>query len=97
MGLSVYVYYRVPATRETAFREAATVMQAGLTRRTGVPAALKRRPEEKDGLHTWMEVYESVPDGFEAALADAVREACLGNWIEGERRREVFEDIASCA
>ena len=53
-----------------------------------------RRPEIKDGLQTWMEVYVDVPDTFEARLAEAVRSAELNTMIEGERHTERFVAIS---
>jgi hypothetical protein len=59
--------------------------------------ALKRRPEAKDGRHTWMEVYLAVPDGFDAVLERSVEQAQLARLIDGERHAERFMDAASCA
>lgn len=93
MTLSVYVYYRVPVLHATALKEAVGALQKGLTGRLGVPAALKRRPEAQDGKHTWMEVYDAVPDGFEAELRGAVDAAGIRQWIDGDRHAEYFQDV----
>jgi hypothetical protein len=44
-----------------------------------------------------MEVYAGTPDGFEAVLAAAVRDAGLAELIDGERHIEFFMDIHPCA
>lgn len=92
MSSSIYVYYRVSLSHAASLREAALAMQAALACRLGVAAALKRRPEDKNGIQTWMEVYEEVPAGFEAELAKAVADAGLEQWINGPRHAEYFQD-----
>jgi hypothetical protein len=72
-------------------------MQSALSKQHGIGAELKRRPDAKNGQHTWMEVYRAVPDKFDAILAHAVSEAGLQSLIEGERHTEVFMDVSSCA
>ena len=39
-------------------------MQAKLAAGSGVAPQLKRRPESRDGLQTWMEIYPVVGEGF---------------------------------
>jgi hypothetical protein len=95
--LDLYIYYRVHAENAAALRQAVVAMQQALAREHGVDATLKRRPEEKDGRQTWMEVYLAVPDGFDAILAQAAERAGLSALIDGARHTEVFVDISSCA
>lgn len=64
---------------------------------TGVYGEIKRRPETRDGLQTWMEIYVGTGDGFDAALSAAVSDAALSELIEGDRRVEVFMDLSPCA
>ena len=92
-----YVYYRARVGDATRLQAQVATMQAALQRECGVVAALKRRPEAKDGRHTWMEVYLAAPEGFEAALNRAVELMQLAELIDGERHAERFVDIASCA
>jgi hypothetical protein len=72
-------------------------MQKAIAEKYGVVTALKRRPEEKDGRHTWMEVYLAVPDGFDAVLERAVAQADLPALIDGQRHTEIFLDCSLCA
>lgn len=84
----LYVYYRVRSTDAPALAPLVRGMQAALG--TGL---LKRRPGEKDGLQTWMEVYPSTVAGFPARLDAAVLDAGLARYIDGERHTEVFTDL----
>ena len=91
----IYVYYRVRSDLSALMLPHVRAMQESLSERFGIAAAVKRRPEEKDGLQTWMEVYESTPEGFLPALEQAAIDAHLP--ISGERHVEVFVDVAECA
>ncbi len=91
----IYVYYRVRAELAVLMLPHVQAMQAELKSRFGIAAALKRRPEEIDGMQTWMEVYLSVPDDFLNALEQAAIDAHLP--ITGERHIELFMDLPTCA
>ncbi len=91
----LFVYYRVRSDAAMQLQPRVAAMQAGLARRFGVRAALKRRPEEQDGLQTWMEIYTNVPDDFLPALQQAADTAAVP--IEGERHIELFVDLPACA
>jgi hypothetical protein len=95
--MDLYIYYRVRSEDAGALREHATAMQKSLSGEYGIVTGLKRRPEEKDGWQTWMEIYEAVPDNFEAILEQAVMQAGLAGFIEGERHTEHFLDVSTCA
>lgn len=84
----LYVYYRVPSANAQALAPLVRGMQAALG--TG---QLKRRPGEKDGLQTWMEVYPSTSTGFPARLDAAALEAGIARYIDGDRHTEVFTDL----
>lgn len=93
--VDLYVYYKVRdehadrlAGLVCAFQ--ARMIQAGAAR-------LLRRPESKDGLQTWMEVYPGVPGTFAATLEAAVDGAGLDGLVEGPRRVEVFTEFPPCA
>jgi hypothetical protein len=91
--MDLYVYYRVPATDAEAFlaRARAYLGQLGAQ---GVAGSLSRRPEAKDGFHTWMEVFPQAADGFEATLAERVVQSGLAAFIVGERHVERFLRVA---
>lgn len=93
----LYVYYRAKSEHAALLQARANYMQAQLARTLGISGFLKRRPDVKDGCHTWMEVYPAAPDGFADRLRSAVEEAGLPELIEGERHMELFEDRSTCA
>ncbi len=93
MKTDLFVYYRARIEDASAIAQQVAKLQASL----GLPASLHRRPEVKDGVHTWMEVYRAIPAGFEAQLAAAVADSPLPGLIAGERHCEFFLEVATCA
>ena len=93
----LYVYYRTKSENAPLLQARANAMQAQLARTQGISGFLKRRPELKEGCHTWMEVYPAAPEGFTEHLQSAVQESGLPDLIEGERHTELFEDRSTCA
>ncbi len=88
----LYIYYQVRDSDAAALAPRVRAMQ----QRLGA-GQVKRRPVAKDGLQTWMEIYPATGAGFEQALADAVRDAGLAEWIAGPRHTEIFTDLEKCA
>ncbi len=95
--MDLYIYYRVPSAHAELLRARAASMQRCLSQEYGIVTGLKRRPQEKDGRQTWMEIYQDIPDGFEAALERAVAQAGLAGLIDGQRNTEYFLDVPTCA
>jgi hypothetical protein len=93
----LYIYYKVRAEHADQLEMHLRIMQAEIGAHTGVYGDVKRRPEAKDGVQTWMESYLATPAGFEAALAAAVQEACILSLIDGARHTEIFTDLQACA
>ena len=93
----LYIYYKVSDRNADALELRLRMMHAELGALTGVYGEIKRRPETRDGLQTWMEIYVGTGDGFDAALSAAVSDAALSELIEGDRRVEVFMDLSPCA
>jgi hypothetical protein len=91
--IDLYVYYKVRELDAAALAPRVRALQA----RVGVPAQLKRRPDVRDGLQTWMEVYPGVADDFPARLAAAAHDAGVEGLIDGPRRAEIFTDLPTCA
>lgn len=96
-SLDLYVYYRVRDDDASALLARVTALQQSLARECGIVTGLKRRPESRDGRQTWMEVYLSVPPGFEAKLEQALSSQGLSSLIDGARHTEHFVDIPPCA
>lgn len=95
--IDLYVYYKVRDADAASLAPRVRAMQAQLAGSANAPAQLKRRPEARDGLQTWMEVYPSVPAGFADAVEAAALAAGLHTTIEGPRRSEIFTDLLPCA
>ena len=91
MNTSYYIYYRVPPGNAERARFAVEALQRELSAATGVVGRLLRRREDET---TWMEIYESVPDGpaFEARLAELVARHGLRSLLApgSLRKQEVF-------
>ena len=95
--MDMYIYYTVRTELADALTARVLEMQAKLSAKCGVAGALKHRPAEKDGRHTWMETYLAVPEGFDARLETAVAHCTLDSLIDGTRHVEYFMDVNSCA
>jgi hypothetical protein len=95
--IDLYVYYKVRDGHAARLEPLVRAMQAGLARQYGVAGQLRRRPEAKDGMQTWMEIYLAADAQFGALLDDAARGAGLAALTEGERRAEIFTDLTPCA
>ena len=95
--MDLYIYYRVRNENAAVLYGRATAMQQRLATEYGIAGMLKRRPEEKDGCQTWMEIYPAAPAGFEAAVDQAVTRDGLAPLIDGPRHTEHFVDIPTCA
>lgn len=95
--MDIFIYYRAPVGDAALLHRQVMQMQTALAGRFQVAVGLKRRPEPKDGMYTWMEIYTAIPSGFEAALAQAVTDAGLAGLISGARHTEYFQDVFSCA
>jgi hypothetical protein len=93
--VDLYVYYKVRLEDAAELAPRVRAMQTGLTgARTGPGGPLlQRRPEARDGLQTWMEVYPGVDEAFGARAEQAFLDAGLAGFIQGPRRSEVFIDL----
>jgi hypothetical protein len=93
----LYIYYQVRDADAPALSLRVRAMQAQLSAERHIACQLKRRPQTRDGLQTWMEVYPAATDGFDAALSAAAHHAALSELIAGERHTEIFTDVDLCA
>jgi len=94
MNNELYIYYRVRAPQAPAARVAVLQMQSAL--RAAHPALVARwlrRPDEDQGLQTWMETYAieagGVTDAMRARI-EAQAALVLQPFIDGPRHTEVF-------
>jgi len=95
--MDLYIYYRVSLNNASLLQQRVAAMQAQLSQQYKVAAELKRRPQARDGMHTWMEVYLDVPDGFESVLKVALADNQLETLLDGPRHTEHFLDLSPCA
>lgn len=94
----LFIYYRVDAARaEEALPLVLDFQRRACARHPGLQAELLKRPGEKDGLQTWMEVYSSlggVPSEVEAELSDSAGRSAISG-ILSNLYVEVFVPCAS--
>jgi hypothetical protein len=95
--VDLYVYYKVREENAARLAPIVRAMQGRLDAGLAGSAQLKRRPDTKDGLQTWMEVYPGADAVFREALLDAERHAGWDGLIEGPRHTEIFTDLTPCA
>jgi Domain of unknown function (DUF4936) len=92
--LDLFVYYRVPANQESAYLAQTRTLLAQLRQTSGIEGRLSRRPEAKEGLHTWMESFLDLPTAKEAAVSAHLADPRSASFIEGERHTERFVRLA---
>jgi hypothetical protein len=95
--VDLYVYYKVREENAARLAPIVLAMQGSLAAGLAGSAQLKRRPDTKDGLQTWMEVYPGADANFREALEGAERHAGWDGLIEGPRHTEIFTDLTPCA
>jgi hypothetical protein len=94
--MDCYIYYRADAAAATRIKQLAGVLQAALAMQD-IIGELKRRPDAKDGQHTWMEVYRDIPEDFQQHMQAALQNSKLNELIQGARHEEYFMDASACA
>lgn len=95
--MDLYVYYRVKPESAEALQKKVRAMQAQLAAQHGIAVDLKRRPEEKNGEQTWMEIYLATSQDFMPILDAAAAASGLAEFTSGERHTEIFVDLPPCA
>lgn len=91
----LYVYYKVPEAQAAQLEPLVRAMQAGLAQ-DGIAGQLLRRPESKNGLQTWMEVYPRADERLAALVEERAAASGMAALIDGPRRAEVFVEF-TCA
>lgn len=95
--IDLYIYYQVEDANAAPLQAQVAAMQRALLASHGVAGQLKRRPDAKDGVQTWMEVYPRVPADFPAIVDAAARHAGLLALSDSARHAEIFMDLIPCA
>lgn len=98
--LELFIYYRVSVRHATEARSDVLEWQRELEgAHPALHCRLLMRPEEREGLQTWMETY-AIADPAQSPDAGALRQhieqgpEALQSWIIGERHVEVFVPCA---
>lgn len=88
----LYIYYRVREENAARLAPMVRAMQESLSQ-----GEVLRRPDSKDGLQTWMEVYPAADGTFAQRLDEATASHGLAALIEGPRHVETFVELSPCA
>lgn len=93
----LYIYYRAEPARADAVTAVVQRMQAQLCDACpGLQARLLRRPDLRDGLHTWMETYRLPPGANAVAVAAVIEQAAESLLVQLSGARHV-EHFVACA
>ena len=92
--MDFFVYYRVRVCDVANLlpRVSALLTQAGAL--FGMPRKLMRRPDDDDGIQTWMETYADVPPGFDEWLTSAPERHGVLHYTSGPRHVERFVQVS---
>ena len=94
--MDIYLYYTVRELDAAATHTRVTALQHRLGKQYDIKPAVRRRPETRDGLQTWMEIYPDVPIGFDSVIEQAAREEGLSELATNGRHVEVFIALPPC-
>ena len=93
----LFIYYRLRSIDAAAAQVAVGIFQAQLRQQyPSLSTRLLRRPDESDGVQTWMEIYSTDPmrdpAGVSAELQTVIEThaTVLQPWLAGARHTEVF-------
>lgn len=86
--MECFIYYRVAANTRHAVPQALIKLRA-LLGASDSPRLL-RRPDSKDGMDTWMEIYSDMTPALAQKLELALPQTGLPQLIAGERHAEYF-------
>lgn len=91
--MDCYIYYKSKIEHATEICRSVELLHTGLAGKLDYLPRLQRRPEPSNGLITWMEIYQDVPQDFEQILCVAVTQSGIQKLINGERRLEYFMSV----
>jgi hypothetical protein len=87
--MDCYVYYKADVRHDQELIACFHQLQKSLEQ-FGIAPLLQRRPETKDSMHTWMEVYTDIPSDFTSIMESLLTASGLIKFIVGERHTEHF-------
>jgi len=95
--MNCYIYFKAKIENETAIIVAERELQNRLQQKLRLITSLQRRPKAVNGIHTWMEVYENIPNNFDELLEDMMSQTALPDLQYSERHVEYFLNVDVCA
>ena len=94
--MDIYLYYTIREADAALAHTRVAALQQRLGSAYDVKATVRRRPETRDGLQTWMEIYPDVPAGFDSVIEQAAQEESLTELATNGRHIEVFMELPRC-
>ena len=95
--MDIYLYYTIRETDAAVAQARVVALQQRLGNAYEITTALRRRPETRDGLQTWMEIYRDVPASFDRVIAQAAAEEGVTELAGNGRHVEYFMKLPPCA
>ena len=95
--MDIYLYYTIRESDAAIARARVAALQHRLGTSYDITPALRRRPETRDGLQTWMEIYPNVPDHFDRVIEQIAAEEGASELATNGRHVEYFMELPPCA
>lgn len=95
--MDIYLYYTIREVDAAMANVRVTAMQQRLANAYTITTSLRRRPEIRDGLQTWMEIYLNVPAAFDRVIEQAAVEEGVSELAATGRHVEYFMELPPCA
>ena len=90
--MDCYIYYKAAIEHAQQIQTCFACLQSNLPI-LALPPRLQRRPQASNSLHTWMEIYQDIPENFESILAVAVSASGILDVLASDRRLEYFSNV----
>jgi hypothetical protein len=91
--MNCYIYYKSAASEAASVISCAKKLQAAIADQLLIPSALQRRPLETEGVITWMEVYQDIPDNFDQIMLEVTAKIGFEKHLSGKRHMEYFSEV----
>lgn len=92
--MDCYIYYKAASEHAQQVQSCFARLQSNLLNLAIAPR-LQRRPQASNSLHTWMEIYQDIPENFEPILAVAVSASGILDVLASDRRLEYFSNVGA--
>ena len=95
--MDIYLYYTIREADAVDARACVDALQRRVSNDYNITSALRRRPETRDGMQTWMEIYPGVPDRFDSVIEQIAAEVGVTALTTNGRHVEYFMELPPCA